>query len=304
MRRRGLLAATGVLAASGCLVHPNRPVADDATEQTIEHGGRTRQYRLVTPDGDGPFPTILVLHGGGGTPERIARTTGFDGRGREAGFAVVYPAGVGNNWNDGRESVTSTHRQNVDDVGFLAALIERLVSRGVADPSAVASTGLSNGAFMTHRLLVERPEPLAAAVTFAGSLAVGTEVSPAKAVPVAFIHGTADPLVPYEGGGVGFSGNRGTVLGAEQFVDQFVAAYDCDPTPVVTTTDSRRDGTRLERRRYRNGAAPVDHSVIHGGGHGWPGRPDGLLDLVFGPRSRELDGTDAVIEFVRGVALD
>jgi poly(3-hydroxybutyrate) depolymerase len=44
--------------------------------------------------------------------------------------------------------------------------------------------------------------------------------------------------------------------------------------------------------------------VIHGGGHGRPGRPDGLADLVLGPRSRELDGTDAVIEFVRATALD
>lgn len=301
MRRRGLLAGAGTLAAGGCL-HPNRPVADDANTETLAHGGRSRRYRLVTPDGSGPFPTVVALHGGGGTPRRMATTTGFDTRGPDAGLAVVYPAGVGNNWNDGRAGITSTHRQNVDDVGFLVALVAGLVERGVADPAAVACTGISNGAFMTHRLLLEAPEPFAAAVTVAGSLPVGTEVAPATAVPVAFIHGTADPLVPYDGGGVGFSGRRGTVLGADRLVAAFVAAYDCDPTPDTDRSDARRDGTRRETRRYDGGRAPVVHHVLHGGGHGWPGRSDGLLDLFLGPRSRELDATDAAIEFVRAVA--
>ena len=60
------------------------------------------------------------------------------------------------------------HRQNVDDVGFISALIEELVADYQVDPSRVSVTGFSNGAMMTFRLACELSGKIAAAAPYAG----------------------------------------------------------------------------------------------------------------------------------------
>jgi polyhydroxybutyrate depolymerase len=293
-RRRAVLSAvTGML--SGCLA-PAHDLVEDPTEHTLSHDGRSRRYRLVTPDAEGPHPTLLVLHGGRGNPERIARSTGFDAAGPDAGVAVVYPAGIGGVWNDGRESGNEATEEGIDDVGFLEAVVRDLVEEGTADSTSLACTGISNGAMMTHRFLIESAVELTAAASVAGSIPPTIDGVPDEPVPVLLVHGTADPLVPYGGGEVGFTGGRGSVLPAEAAVQRFVDANGCDPEPTVSTQNDHRDGTHLETRWY-DGPAPVVHHVIHGGGHLWPGSRDSLIDLATGARSRELDATATVLNF-------
>ena len=309
VQRRALLSCVGsTLSATvaGCVTGRDRELAEDPLERTIDHGGRERRYRLVLPDGGGPWPVVLVLHGGGGTPERVAGNTGFDGAAIAEGFAAVYPAGL-DGWNDGRTGQATASRGDVDDVGFLRALADRLVEREIARPDGLYWTGISNGAMMILRLCLEATEVVGGAATVAGSFPAALDGVPSPAVPMLLHHGTADPLVPYEGGGVGFateSGRRGRVRSAAETVERFLEANGCRSDPVVTTHDDVRDGTRLETRRYEGCAAPVVHHVVHRGGHRWPGGPSSVLDLLLGARTREFDATRAALEFFRRRCAD
>ena len=70
----------------------------------------------------------------------------------------MYPDGIEKNWNDGRtgeESGARAHREQIDDVGFIAALIDRFVAKENVDAGRVYATGMSNGAIMCYRLACE-----------------------------------------------------------------------------------------------------------------------------------------------------
>ena len=60
-----------------------------------------------------------------GTGYRIEKGTNFDAKADAKGFIVVYPDGIGHNWNDGR----GTANPNIDDVGFIRQLIGNLELR-------------------------------------------------------------------------------------------------------------------------------------------------------------------------------
>ena len=76
---------------------------------------------------------------------------------------------------------------------------DRLVDRGLATPDRLYWTGISNGAMMTMRLMLQAPDRVSGAATVAGSLPAPFDGGPAEPVPVLVQHGTADPLVPYGG---------------------------------------------------------------------------------------------------------
>jgi polyhydroxybutyrate depolymerase len=70
--------------------------------ETVRLGDR--YYDITRPADPQGAPLILVLHGGGGNPDRTARLTGFTGPAVRKGYAVVYPAGTGRrllSWNAG-----------------------------------------------------------------------------------------------------------------------------------------------------------------------------------------------------------
>src|SRR3990167_7281010 len=122
-----------------------------------------RTYLLHPPPSHNrtsPAPLVIVLHGGGGTAERMVRLTngGLNRTADREGFLVVYPNGIDKHWNDGRGADETGWRpqgETVADVGFGSALIEDRVQRQNADPPRVYVTGVSNGGQMAHRLACE-----------------------------------------------------------------------------------------------------------------------------------------------------
>jgi polyhydroxybutyrate depolymerase len=200
-----LLAAVAVSAG-------NELVPGKAKTLTIGFGGllRTCTVRMPSTDSkeerEGKWPLVFVLHGGGGTSASVARLTGFSRIADSAGFIVAYPNAVNGHWNDGRGVRRfRSHRHGIDDVGFVRALIDKLVAECDADPSRVYATGISNGAMMCHRLGCELGERIAAIAPVAGGMPVllAEACRPQVPVSVLAINGTQDRMVPYEGGGVG-----------------------------------------------------------------------------------------------------
>jgi polyhydroxybutyrate depolymerase len=140
---------------------------DNNFTASIMHNGLKRSYLIHLPPDDKsrPMSLVIALHGGGGTGSRMEKLTqgGFNALSDREGFIVVYPDGLEKHWNDGRsvkEAGWRAHKENVDDVGFISALIEHLVKEQNVDPKRVYITGVSNGALMASKLACEKTEKI------------------------------------------------------------------------------------------------------------------------------------------------
>ena len=288
------------------LVSPQGGGAPVDRVETLVHKGLQRRFHLHVPAAArGPMPLVVVLHGGGGSADPVAqikRASRFDDKADAEGFAVLYPQALEGNWNDGRGlSRYRSQAQNIDDVGFIAAAIDRAAGLASIDRDRVYATGASNGGMMTYRLACEDAARYAAAAAVIANLPVKLPCRPARGIPVAIINGTEDPLMPWAGGSVRFGRQQmGDVISAEATAARFASINGCAPTPVAQPMPDRapRDGTRAVRLSFARCAAEVVLYRIDGGGHTWPGpgRQTAISGIV-GRTSRDIDATAEIWEF-------
>lgn len=269
-----------------------------AAQQTVDHGGELRQYYIEPPRGPRPAPAIIILHGGAGTPSRMRRLTQLTLH--EKGWAEVYPVGLERGWNDGRRDAQGRLLHEADDLGLLRALVGRLAADGLIDPARVFLAGISNGGGMALRMICEAPGLVAGAAVVAMSLPEDLACSDGPPVPLILIHGTADPLVPFEGGPVRVLGaERGRVLSARETAARFARRNGCGPFEEIEISDHYPDdGTRVRLHVYRGCTAPLRHYIIEGGGHTWPGNHDRRwVGALLGPTSRDISATFEIESF-------
>ncbi len=164
----------------------------------IDYGGTMRTYRLHLPAGGPPSGLVVNLHAAGATGADQAALTHYDAVADAYGFAVVYPDGIDYSWADGR-GASVPDRQGVDDVGFIATLVDRLVAENGIPRGRVYATGLSAGGFMANRLACDRADLFAAIAPVAGTLGTNVGCNPSRPVSVLATYGTADPVVPFDG---------------------------------------------------------------------------------------------------------
>jgi polyhydroxybutyrate depolymerase len=268
---------------------------------TLEHDGLERSY-VVRADlsfsRNGRVPLVLVLHGGGGNAANAENMTGFTAKARREGFIVVYPEGTGPladkllTWNAGH-CCAYAMKHDVDDVGFIDALLDILLRRYPVDPARIYVTGMSNGAMMSHRLGRELPGRIAAIAPVVGTV-FGDEPRPAKPVAALMINGMRDENVPYQGGAPGGRGARswdGTPT--RPALDQatyWADANGCRPEPATA------DEAHWKLWRY---ACPASGQVtlylLKDNGHAWPGGQPGSRrgDVP----SNSLNATDVIWDF-------
>jgi dipeptidyl aminopeptidase/acylaminoacyl peptidase len=137
--------STALLEAPGPLAPRGRPFEPWFFDNP--HGERVHGF-LVRPDGEGPYPTLIRVHGGPHSldmdrwaPDLLAHV--------DAGFLVAMvnyrgSEGFGQAW---RDALTG-------NIGFLEledilAGLDDLVARGLADPSRVGLAGWSWGGYVT-----------------------------------------------------------------------------------------------------------------------------------------------------------
>src|SRR5690242_17256405 len=180
-----------------------------ATRGSVTVAEATRTFTVVGTAAPGEAkPLILVFHGSGQTGDKHRAFTGgvFDALAAR-GALVAYLDGYRGNWNDARrESRFPARREGIDDVGFFHQVVERLARTHGIEPARVILAGYSNGGQMVFRLLHEVPEAVAAAAVVAATMPLPesfllAESAPgAHAVPITLVHGTTDPIVPFDGG--------------------------------------------------------------------------------------------------------
>ena len=265
-----MVALCVALAGIGGYTSASARAAGDAGGQ-LTFGGMQRTYLVHAPAGlDHPAGLVINLHGAGSTGAEQAAISHYDTVADQLGLVVVYPDGIDHSWADGR-GASKPDRQGVDDVGFLSALADRLVPDFGIAPGRVFATGMSAGAFMTNRLACQRADLVAAIAPVSGTLGTGVGCAPSRPVAVLQTHGTADRVVPYDGGTMTGRGGVSDILPATGMSARWRDADGCPP-PVQDTLPGTGDGTsvrRLTAAPCAAGTAVVLLSV-DGGGHTWP----------------------------------
>jgi polyhydroxybutyrate depolymerase len=191
------------------------------------------------------------------------------------GYAVIFPAGSGRRddklltWNGGY-CCGYARRRNIDDEAFLKKVIDDAADRFGLDGTRVFLTGLSNGSIMAETFAARNPDRVRAVAGVAGTIDTGS-FSVEGRVPALIIHGTADRMVPYDGGMGEDSLTRTDFASVASVVEAFLSPWGAGLSTATSTIDSRDDGTSVIVTDYRNGTDVVLRLMtVEGGAHHWP----------------------------------
>lgn len=281
--------ATATTGAAG------EPIGPLTIETEIDVDGVAREYRLFVPSSvrEGvPAPLVIGMHGGFGNAAQFARSSGFDDEAERGGFIAVYPQGLGRvpTWNGGA-CCGYAARNDVDDVGFISALIDEVAAGYPVDLGRVYAVGHSNGAIMAFRLACELSDRIAAIGAVAGSLEIGS-CAMEQPVSVLSIHGDADLNHPLNGGrgpqsvaNVDFTSTAATMEAMRGANGCATGTTVVDEGDIVTTAWDCPPGIDVELQ------------VIRGGSHAWPGSNQVLAS---GPASQAMDATAVLWTWLSG----
>jgi polyhydroxybutyrate depolymerase len=250
-----------LLALSGCSGkhRTETPLPDGTTAHTMAFGGIDRSYRIHKPVGlAAPAPLVVMLHGAFGDGEQAENSYGWDQLADSTKFVVAYPDGIGHTWN-AHGCCGKAEQENIDDVGFITTMVGEISAALPIDQSRIYSTGVSNGGIMSYALACN------SGIFAAIGPDSATQLDPCPAphpTSVIHIHGTADRLVPYNGGQGASTVNGPSIPDVNAFwrkVDQCGPPEVTIKPPLTTSTAACAD------RRS------VELITIDGGRHQWPG---------------------------------
>jgi polyhydroxybutyrate depolymerase len=297
--------------ADGQVASPREPLRPGTHTLHIDHGGQRRRVLLHIPaglDATRPAALVVALHGGGGHAEHMAdgQRYGLVGKADREGFVVAFPNGYSRfpggrlaTWNAGGCCGEARDRQ-VDDVGFLRAVVAEVRARVPIDGERVFATGMSNGGMMSHRLACEAADLFRAVASVAGTEAVAV-CQPQRPVSVLHIHARDDTHVLF-GGGAGPQAFRDTskvmdFVSVPDTVAHWVQRSRCQPQPQRTLD---RPGAYCEAYAGCAGGASVQLCVTDRGGHSWPGA--GSVRRGKPAASTALSANDVIWDFFRASA--
>jgi polyhydroxybutyrate depolymerase len=309
-----LWALLGIVALGGALFGyyiytpvPEVPrLSGTLTNDSIEVGGLKRTYTTYVPRGLAKgAPLVVVMHGSGenGAQMRIETGYGFERLADQHRFAVVYPNAHGDDWNAcGTVGDVSANGRDIDDVGFLTGLVDKLATDIGTDPARVFAAGSSRGGFMAFRLALEVPSRFRAVAAVSANVHTpdNFKCKPAQGgASVMIMNGTEDPLVPFDGGQVsllGFSYKYGRVMSSRESGQYFADLNHIAGTPETQQT-LLADGVRVDNVLWRNDSkVEVELVAVHGGGHGIP-QPYRRHPRLLGPSPREPNGPEVIWQF-------
>ena len=265
-----------VLIVAGCSSWEDRTLPSGfVTGKSIHHinvGGRDRSYRLYKPAGvPASAPLVVMLHGYFGSGRQAERDYHWDELADSAKFVVAYPDGLDHAWNvDGESCCGRPGREGVDDVGFITAAVADIGRNVGIDAARVYASGISNGGIMSYTLACSTGVFAAIGPDAATQLNSCRSPHPTS---VMHIHGTADRLVPYDGGQ-----GAGVINGpSAPDLNAFWRKADQCATPQATTNGPITRST-AECAHGRS----VMLITIDGGGHAdWPSFATGTLWQFF-----------------------
>jgi polyhydroxybutyrate depolymerase len=275
-----------------------------AQEATLTFQGIERPYLLHNAARGTPRPLVVALHAWDQPTWHLRESWTMDAVAEREGFTVVYPRSLKGRWSyvDTRSVPLPNGEGAVDDLGFLRALIDRLVEDKIADPSRIYAAGVSNGALMTWTLVCGLADRLAAAAPLLSGMVErqAEQCRPSRLVPLIVVAGTEDWTQPYDGGIQ--PGHR--LLSIPETLEIWRRRRGClndERTFIPRHADD--DATRAVRVDWLDCAdpAPMRFLRIEGGGHTLPSYAP-LTDREkpgHGQRSRTVEAAEELWRFFR-----
>jgi polyhydroxybutyrate depolymerase len=251
----GLFAGSAVQAACG----------DDPAPCAIADG----TYHIVLPQGDGPHPAVVFLHGYGGSGEGVLRLDGMVQTFLDRGYAVIAPDGQPREGRDGRSWDFHPDRPHTrDEIAFLDAVADDAAARFGLMRDTMLLAGFSIGGSMTTYLACATPDAFAAYAPIAGSFWQSPPESCAGPVRLLHVHGWTDLTVPLEGRQLGENFAQGDVFAALALWrgTDGCTAIRPDSFATVDAYQIRSWTSCLPDARLDFALHPGGHSIPHGWG--------------------------------------
>ena len=255
-------------------ITPNNPEIEKGLfDKTFTHGGIVREYLLYIPDsytGNEAVPLVFSLHGAGGSKESQYELSQFDILANNENFILITPqatAAFGNLtfWNQ------ESDPNRADDVDFIDKLIIEMNSQYNVDMDRIYIAGSSNGAFMALEITCHLSHKIAAVAAVKGYMTPHQISNCNPPIPTSIIqmHGTSDPLVPYQN--------------VDPTIQFWITFNQTDTLAVITVKPDidPNNGNITNSYLYTNGTngVEVEHLEVLGGSHDWFGEPGTNYDI-------------------------
>ena len=288
MIRRLALPTAIVLAAVAGTAHAG-------TVTVEQHVGRAVRV-FVPAKPASPTPLVVMLHGCTQTANGFADATQMDAVAEANGFVVAYPEQSADTISTKcfRWYEPAHQARDAGEPKELADAADEVAKAHGVDAERVYVAGLSAGAAMSVILGATYPDRftaigVVAGVEFRGATSLGeafgtssnggpdpdqqgafafAAMGPrARAVPVFVVHGTADGVLAKV---------NGDQVAAQWRKTNTLVLGDGAIEPVVSLPgNAGYPFTRIVHRNKANGASVIEHYVVDGLGHAWPGGKDG-----------------------------
>lgn len=278
--------------------------------ESITYNGIKRFYNIHIPKSYDPlssYPLVFVFHGGGGNGINIEDVTSFSQKAEEENFIVVYPFGTGKlnkkllTWNCGF-CCGYALENNIEDVGFIEILYEKIMGEYSINKDMVYATGISNGGIMSYKLGAELSDIFAAVAPVAAQIGGQATIEeklciipePDNPVSIISFNGMNDTRVPYDGGRpIDENVHVYSWMSTNDSISFWIKQNNCNETKDRKISKSGN----IIIDTYRNGSnnTEVKLVTIVDGTHSWPGGKKGWDD---GPDpTQEINATDIIWDF-------
>lgn len=271
--------------------------------RTINWDNVDREYIEYVPSSyssENPAPVVFCLHGLGDNMTNFSNL-GFHQIANQHGWIVITPqalmanitglGNVGEAWNSGAGAEDLPFlgdvvlNEDVDDAGFLIAVLDSLENHYNIDNDSVFFMGFSMGGFMSNRMAIEHGDRINAVASVSGTIGKFLEAEAQYNLNTLHIHGTEDTQIGYENAefDTGGMGVYSVGTGAEETVEYWRSFNNCDSEAIVTYfPDIMDDGLTFERYLYQNGNEDSYTGFIKviGGDHHWYYTPQNDIDYT------------------------
>lgn len=304
---RSMWLLKGMLLLSLCLLFSDAQAGN--RRYKLKYQNLTRYYFVhIPPQKQGKAALVINLHGGGSHGRGQEEFSNMDKTADKYGFYVVYPNGTGKlhdrllTWNAG-DCCGYAQEHKIDDVGFIAKVMDAVIKQFPIDSQRVYVTGMSNGAMMAYYLAENLPERIAAIAPVAGGRMPDTS-KPLKPMPIMHFHSVDDPRALYQGGlGPNFPGTNQRVMHPN--IDNVLASWaKIDGCSMQRKqVDERTYKTEKKFHRAREYAyqeckqAPVFLWQLEKSGHVWPGGRQNYMERVLGQSTKVIKANEAMWQF-------
>ena len=265
--------------------------------------GNDRTYLVHLPSqysNEEIYPLVIAMHGGFGSAENMQNQSRLSIKADAENFIVVYPEGVKGGvldirtWNAGWCCGYASN-SNVDDVGFINALLDTLISHYSIDTTRIYATGMSNGGFMAYRLACELSDRIAAIAPVSASMSLN-DCEPSRAVPIIHFHSYSDTNVPYKGGvGNGVSNHYNSPI--DSVINAWANFNSCMLQNDTIFSDNSYTHIVWDSCECNS---EIELYITEDGGHSWPG---GQQTLVGDPASEYINANDLMWTFFQNHTL-